>query len=62
MSKNVLFDILVLLLIFCTLQILLGCTNEPVRQFNSEDMIDRSCYMRKGAELGYCIATRESLK
>lgn len=58
MSKNNLFDLFILLLLFIMIAISIGCTTEPVRMFNSDDLEDKGCYLRYGAELGYCLTAR----
>lgn len=58
MNNNYLIDIFVLLLptilLILALSTIEGCTVEPTRQFNSEDILGYSCHEIYGGTLGYC--------
>lgn len=38
--------------------ILVGCSSEPIRQFNVDDEQDHSCYGTYGGQIGYCDKRR----
>lgn len=62
MTWDILGIVMIGIILVTVLSVLTGCTNEPLRQYNSEDNIDVSCYGTYGAALGYCVATREYVK
>lgn len=39
--------------------ILAGCTSTPIKEFNSDDQQDGSCYATMGGIRGYCNAIDE---
>lgn len=39
--------------------ILVNCSNEPYREFNSDDTQDPECYGNYGGQYGYCDARRD---
>lgn len=41
---------------------LAGCTTEPLRSYNNDDIQDQSCYGKYGGAWGYCDTNKGALK
>ncbi len=52
------FFLAALLIVYFTM-IVVGCTTNSPRQFNSDDTQDQACYSKYGGQYGYCDATDE---
>lgn len=48
-------------LMFLISYIIVGCTSEPYREYNRDDVQDKECYLRMGGRWGYCDKERSSL-
>lgn len=64
MPSNYTFDFLVLFMafLFFLMFTAVSCTTEPIRQFNSDDLEDKGCYLKHGAEIGYCLSRDYEVK
>lgn len=54
MNDSMWFNAFLVLIAFILVIMITSCTNEPLRQFNSDDQQDNSCYNEFKGLHGYC--------